>query len=217
MGLKTHILMSINPTRIVRKQSLPASVKGTTEVQSTGARFVVSSGAKAIHKTAVGERSLHRKKEMRKSHFVQQRFRNFHTNWSLNLNIEGVFNGYFQAWTCLEFGLMLFFYMKSTTGQHVCEWTFFSRPDRLDSQQFGCSHQRSFEIWGGGGCPGGRYDAVDLVVLLGVDVLHVERRAVLGLTLGLLRVQAAVHATVAVLSKEGVDGLYPGLAGGGNE
>lgn len=46
-------------------------------------------------------------------------------------------------------------------------------------------------------------------------MLHVERRAVLGLTLGLLRVQVAVHATVAVLSKEGVDGLYPGLGGGG--
>lgn len=45
-------------------------------------------------------------------------------------------------------------------------------------------------------------------------MLHVERRAVLGLTLGLLRVQAAVHATVAVLSKKGVDGLYPGLMGG---
>lgn len=42
-------------------------------------------------------------------------------------------------------------------------------------------------------------------------MLHVERRAVLGLTLGLLRIQAAVHATVPVLSKEGVDGLYPGL------
>lgn len=42
-------------------------------------------------------------------------------------------------------------------------------------------------------------------------MLHVERRAVLGLTLGLRRVQAAVHATVAILSKEGVDGLYSGL------
>lgn len=92
-------------------------------------------------------------------------------------------------------------------------WTFVSGPDQLDPPQCGCSHQRSFEIRGGGGRPGGRYDAVDLVLLLGVDVLHVQRRAILGLTLGLLRVQAAVHATVAVLSEEGVDGLYPGLGG----
>lgn len=73
------------------------------------------------------------------------------------------------------------------------------------------SHQRSFKIWRGRRCPGGRYDAVDWVLLLGVDVLHVERRAVLGLVLGLLSVQAAVHATVAILRKECVDGLYPGL------
>lgn len=59
--------------------------------------------------------------------------------------------------------------------------------------------------------PGGRYDAVHRVLLLGVDVLHVERRAVLGLALGLLSVQAAVHATVAILRKECVNGLYPGL------
>lgn len=89
-----------------------------------------------------------------------------------------------------------------------------SRPDRLDSRPCGCSHQRSFEVRGGGGRPGGGHDAVDLVLLLGVEVLHVERRAVLGLTLGLLGVQAAVQATVAVLSKEGVDGLYPGLGRG---
>lgn len=43
-------------------------------------------------------------------------------------------------------------------------------------------------------------------------MLHVERRAVLGLALGLLSVQAAVHATVAILCKECVDGLYPGLS-----
>lgn len=45
-------------------------------------------------------------------------------------------------------------------------------------------------------------------------MLHVERRAVLGLALGLLSVQAAVHATVAILCKECVDGLYPGLSAG---
>lgn len=42
-------------------------------------------------------------------------------------------------------------------------------------------------------------------------MLHVEWRAVLGLALGLLSVQAAVDATVAILRKECVDGLYPGL------
>lgn len=43
-------------------------------------------------------------------------------------------------------------------------------------------------------------------------MLHVERRAELRLALGLLSVQAAaVHATVAILCKECVDGLYPGL------
>lgn len=74
------------------------------------------------------------------------------------------------------------------------------------------SHQRSFEIWCGRRRPGGRYDAVDWILLLGVDVLHVERRAVLGLALGLLSVQAAVHATIAILRKECIDGLYPGLS-----
>lgn len=73
------------------------------------------------------------------------------------------------------------------------------------------SHQRSFKIRCGRRRPGGWYDAVDWVLLLGVEVLHVERRAVLGLALGLLGVQAAVHATVAILRKERVDGLYPGL------
>lgn len=83
----------------------------------------------------------------------------------------------------------------------------------LVSWLFRCnaSHQRSFKVGCGRRCPGGRHDAVDGVLLLGVDVLHVERRAVLGLALGLLSVQAAVHATVAILCKECVDGLYPGL------
>lgn len=44
-------------------------------------------------------------------------------------------------------------------------------------------------------------------------MLHVEGRAVLRLALRLLSVQAAVHATVAVLCKKRVDGLYPGLSG----
>lgn len=52
--------MSINQTRAGKNESLPASVKGASEVQSTGARFVVSTRSKAIHKTAVGERSLDR-------------------------------------------------------------------------------------------------------------------------------------------------------------
>lgn len=83
----------------------------------------------------------------------------------------------------------------------------------LVSLLFRCnvSHQRSFKVGCGRRCPGGRHNAVDGVLLLGVDVLHVERRAVLGLALGLLSVQAAVHATVAILCKECVDGLYPGL------
>lgn len=74
------------------------------------------------------------------------------------------------------------------------------------------SHQRSFKIRCGRRRPGGRYDAVDWVLLLGVNVLHVEWGTVLGLALGLLGVQAAVHATVAILCKECVDGLYPGLS-----
>lgn len=90
---------------------------------------------------------------------------------------------------------------------------------RLVSQQCRCSasHQRSFKIRCGRRRPGGRYDAVDWVLLLGVDVLHVEWRAVLGLALGLLSVQAAVHATVAILCKECVDGLYPGLSAWGEK
>lgn len=63
LGLKTLIFMSINQTGISGIEPLPASVKGTSEVQSTGARFVVSSGAKAIHKSAVGERSLNRNRK----------------------------------------------------------------------------------------------------------------------------------------------------------
>lgn len=75
------------------------------------------------------------------------------------------------------------------------------------------SHQGGFEIRCGRRRPGGRYDAVDWILLLGVHVLHVEGGTVLGLALGLLGVQAAVHATVAILCKECVDGLYPGLSG----
>lgn len=88
---------------------------------------------------------------------------------------------------------------------------------KMEENRVSASHQRSFKIRGGRRRPGGRYDAVDWVLLLGVDVLHVERRAVLGLALGLLSVQAAVHATVAILCKECVDGLYSGLSAGGGE
>lgn len=46
-------------------------------------------------------------------------------------------------------------------------------------------------------------------------MLHVQVRVVLGLGRGRLLgcVQAAVHATVAILSKERVDGFYPRLEG----
>lgn len=74
------------------------------------------------------------------------------------------------------------------------------------------SYQRSFKIRSGCRCPGGRYDAINWVLLLGVDVLHVKWRAVLGWVLGLLTVQAAVHTTIPILSKKCVDGLYPGLS-----
>lgn len=40
-------------------------------------------------------------------------------------------------------------------------------------------------------------------------MLHVQVRIVLGLGLG--SVHAAIHATVAILSKERVDGFYPRL------
>ena len=75
-------------------------------------------------------------------------------------------------------------------------------------------HQWSFKVRCGRRRPSGRYNAIDWILLLGVDVLHVERRVVLGLALGLLGVHAAVHATVAILCKECVDGLYPGLLSG---
>lgn len=87
-----------------------------------------------------------------------------------------------------------------------------SRKWRVCISASSVSHQRSFEIWCGRRRPGGRYDAVDWVLLLGVDVLHVEWGTVLGLALGLLGVQAAVHATVAILRKECINGLYPGLS-----
>lgn len=74
------------------------------------------------------------------------------------------------------------------------------------------SHQRRFKVWCWRRGPGGGHDAVDGVLLLGVDVLHVERGAVLGMALGLLGVKAAVHATVAILCKERVDGFYSGLS-----
>lgn len=53
----------INQNGIGKNESLPASVKGASEVESSGARFVMSSRAEAIHKTAVGERSLHRNRK----------------------------------------------------------------------------------------------------------------------------------------------------------
>ena len=43
-------------------------------------------------------------------------------------------------------------------------------------------------------------------------MLHVERRAILGLVLSLLSIQTAVHATVAILCEKCVDGLYSGLS-----
>lgn len=87
-----------------------------------------------------------------------------------------------------------------------------SEQGHMECFQVGVSHQRGFKIRRGRRRPGGRYDAVNWVLLLRVDVLHVERRAVLRLARGLLSVHAAVHATVAVLRKECVDGFYPGLS-----
>lgn len=42
-------------------------------------------------------------------------------------------------------------------------------------------------------------------------MLHVKWRAVLGLVLGLLSIQAAVHATVTILCEKCVDGFDPCL------
>ena len=86
-----------------------------------------------------------------------------------------------------------------------------------ENNRYSLSHQRSFEIRCWRRRPGGRYDAIDWVLLLGIDMLHVEGGAVLWLALGLLSVQAGVHATVAILCKECVDGLYPGLSAGRRE
>lgn len=52
--------MSVNKPEIRKKESLPASVKGASEVQSAGARLVVATRPKAVHEAAVGERRLHR-------------------------------------------------------------------------------------------------------------------------------------------------------------
>lgn len=71
-------------------------------------------------------------------------------------------------------------------------------------------HQRSLKVGCRRGCPGLWYDAVERVLLLrAVHVLHVQVRIVLRLGLG--SVHAAIHATVAILSKERVDGFYPRL------
>lgn len=86
-----------------------------------------------------------------------------------------------------------------------------TKTEKLLQDKEHVSHQRSFKIRCWRRRPGWRYNAVDWVLLLRVDVLHVERRAILGLALGLLGVQAAVHATVAILRKECVDGFYSGL------
>lgn len=52
--------MSVNKTGIGKNESLPAAVKGASEVQSAGARLVVATRPKAVHEAAVGERRLHR-------------------------------------------------------------------------------------------------------------------------------------------------------------
>ena len=75
------------------------------------------------------------------------------------------------------------------------------------------SYQRGFKIGGGGLRPGGGHDAVHRVLLLWVDMLHVERRVELGLGLRWLGIHAVVHAPVSVLCKERVDCLYPRLLG----
>lgn len=154
----------------------------------------MSGRAKSIHKATVGKRCLH--KERKKGH----------------LQIL------FHAPVC-----EVIYSVANHTDMKIhpskWEWMFSSEGWIPDSRfvlawlsHSSKSHQRSFKVRCGRRRPGGRYDAVDWVLLLGVDVLHVEWRAVLGLALGLLSVQAAVHATVAILRKECVDGLYPGLS-----
>lgn len=72
-------------------------------------------------------------------------------------------------------------------------------------------HQRSLKVWRWRWSPGGRDNAVEILLLGVVYRLHEERRAVLGLRVRLLLINAAVKAAVAVLCKEGIDGFYSGL------
>lgn len=62
LGPETLVCVSVRPAAGTTA-SLPASVEGTAEAQSTAARFVVSGRAEAVDKAAVGEGRLHRNRE----------------------------------------------------------------------------------------------------------------------------------------------------------
>lgn len=47
------------------EETLPVSVEGTRDVERVRPGFVVSSGAKSIHKAAVGKRGLHKETAQR--------------------------------------------------------------------------------------------------------------------------------------------------------
>lgn len=53
-----------NQKQIQVKSSLPVSVKRASDVQRIGTSFVVSSGAKSIHKATVGKRCLYMVRDM---------------------------------------------------------------------------------------------------------------------------------------------------------
>lgn len=54
-----------SPQRGEEEETLPVSVEGARDVERVRTAFVVSSGAKSIHKAAVGKRSLHKETEQR--------------------------------------------------------------------------------------------------------------------------------------------------------
>lgn len=54
-----------SPQRGEEEETLPVSVEGARDVERVRTAFVVSSGAKSIHKAAVGKRGLHKETEQR--------------------------------------------------------------------------------------------------------------------------------------------------------
>lgn len=82
-----------SPQRGEEEETLPVSVEGARDVERVRTAFVVSSGAKSIHKAAVGKRGLHKETEQRgrerkNKHTMRQQF--VHSTTAAQAQVQNV-------------------------------------------------------------------------------------------------------------------------------